>query len=369
MSVRSIASILVVSVVIAAGCGSADSSSLMNGAEEPSPADGTPTTTVPKGGGLSCDVAKLLETKCQACHGDTPSQGAKGRLVTMNDLVGASKTDPAKNAAVIALARMKDTAAPMPPASYSDPVTPAEVAAFEAWIKSNYQGACGDTTTPTLPPPGSSAGDAGTPTTSTPPTGLTCTSCHGDPARAAVAGADPQLNASPPRNTKGETGATARAVGAHQAHLTKGSMSKLVACNDCHVVPESTSHANGVVGLTFGTLAKTGNKTPAFNAGSCSATYCHGNFTGGKNATPVWTDGPMTCTSCHDAPPATGDHRRRDHDVPCSDCHGTGFTKTTVDKALHVNGVKNVGGAGSKIKTYDPATRSCSPTCHGRETW
>lgn len=329
--------------------------------------DSSPTTSIPKGGGFTCDVAKLLETKCQACHGDTPTSGAKGRLVTMKDLLGPSKTDPSRNAATIALERMKDTARPMPPASYSDPVTDSEVEAFEAWIAGGYKGACGDAS-PTTTTTTAGRDDAGSSSAST-PSGLGCTSCHGDPARAAVTGADPMLNAAPPRNTKGETGPTARAVGAHQAHLTKGSLSKLVACNDCHVVPGSTSHANGVVGLTFGTLAKTGNKTPVFNAGACSATYCHGNFAGGKNAIPSWTDGAMTCTSCHDAPPATGDHRRGDHDGPCSDCHGTGFTSTTVDKALHLNGVKNVGGTGSKINTYDPATRSCSPKCHGRETW
>lgn len=320
--------------------------------------DGLPSAKAPKGAGMPCDIATLIETKCLACHGETPTPGAQSSLVTITDLLAPAKSDASKSEAAISLARMKDTASPMPPVSYSNPVTAAEIAAFDAWIKGNYQGSCNDAGTP-----------GSTSTSSKPPANLSCTSCHGDPNRTAVTGADPMLQASPPRNTKGETGATAKGVGAHQTHLTKGSMSKLIACNDCHVVPTSTSHSNGIVGLTFGTLAKTGNKTPAYDGTSCSGTYCHGNFTGGKNAAPKWTDGPMTCTSCHEAPPATGDHRRGDHDFECFECHGTGFTSTTVNKALHVNGVKDVGGTGSKIKSYNAGTRSCSPSCHGTKTW
>jgi hypothetical protein len=36
-------------------------------------------------------------------------------------------------------------------------------------------------------------------------------------------------------------------------------------------------------------------------------------------------------------------------------------------KNLHINGVKDV--AGPNIKTWDPKTKSCTPTCHGPETW
>ncbi len=318
----------------------------------------TNVQNVPANAGLPCDIAKLLETKCMACHGETPTPGAQSSLVTIGDLLAPAKSDPTKNEATVSLARMKSTASPMPPTAYSNPVTPDELKSFEAWMAASYQGSCADKTS-------SSGGN------NTPPANLTCTSCHGDPTRAAVTGADPQLIAAPPRNTKGETATTAKGVGAHQAHLTKGSMSKLIACTECHVVPTSTSHSNGVVGLTFGTLAKTGNKTPAFDGTSCSASYCHGNFVGGNTAAqPAWTTGAaMTCTSCHDAPPATGDHKRGAHQFACSNCHGNGFTATTVDKALHINGVKNVGGAGSKINTYNAATRACSPSCHGTETW
>ncbi len=220
--------------------------------------------------------------------------------------------------------------------------------------------------------PGSSSGTTPLPDAGTPPatTGSSCTSCHGDATRAAVAGADTNLPAAPPKGTKGETATTARAVGAHQAHLAAGTYSKPLACNECHVVPTATNHSNGAVDMAFGTLAKTGGATPAWNGTSCSSAYCHGNFNGGNTAAaPAWTGGGgMTCTSCHGGPPATGDHLRTPHRVACSTCHGNGYSATTVNKALHLNGVKNAGGAGSSI-TYNAATRACSPTCHGTQTW
>lgn len=218
---------------------------------------------------------------------------------------------------------------------------------------------------------GTTSGDGGT-DGSTTTSGLTCTSCHGDPTRVPGAGADPNIKAAPPKGVKGETATNTRAVGAHQAHLAKGAtaISNPIACTECHVVPTSTSHSNGTVDIAFGTLAKTGAKTPAWNTTTCTASYCHGNFTGGAvAAAPAWTGAAMTCTSCHAGPPATGDHRRGAHNFACSNCHGNGFTATTVNKALHVNGVKNVGGAGSQINNWNPTTRACAPSCHGSEQW
>lgn len=305
---------------------------------------------VPAGAGIPCDVAALLASKCVACHGDPPSPGALAPLVTIEYLLAPSKQDPTKNEAELSLARMKDAAAPMPPTA-ANAATAAEIAAFERWIAVGYQGSCTDGGAP-------------------PPQNLTCTSCHGDANRTAIAGADPNLKAAPPVGTKGETATSMRAVGAHQAHLNRGTFANPIACTECHVVPTATNHSDGAAGLSFGKLAKTGNVTPAWDGATCTASNCHGNFTGGATAAaPSWTSGAMTCTSCHDAPPATGDHRRGAHQFACSGCHGAGYSATAVNKALHVNGVKNVGGAGSNITTWNPATRSCTPTCHGTETW
>lgn len=195
---------------------------------------------------------------------------------------------------------------------------------------------------------------------------LSCTSCHGDATRVAVNGADPAVRSAPPK-----VALAAAAPGAHLAHVNKANgVAAPLACSSCHVVPTSTTHANGKVDLVFGALAKTGGATPTTDGASCSATYCHGTFAGGSAATPTWTGAAMTCTSCHGAPPATGDHGRNPHrNAGCQACHGAGYSASTVARATHVDGKKDVGGAGSRITAWNAATKSCSPQCHGTETW
>ena len=122
----------------------------------------------------------------------------------------------------------------------------------------------------------------------------TCTSCHGDPART---GSDANLVAfysSPPVDASNAS--TGAKVGAHAKHLFTGaaggpSFSKQVACSECHnaAIPATPLHANGAPNVAFGTLARTGTVTPAYTpgaVGTCSSTYCHGNFTNGKARTP-----------------------------------------------------------------------------------
>jgi len=204
---------------------------------------------------------------------------------------------------------------------------------------------------------------------------LTCTSCHGDPARVGIPGADSRLTVAPPLGTKGETATTTRAVGAHQAHLNKATFADTpVGCSDCHAVPSSNSHSDGVAQVNFGAFAKTGGAVPTWNGTTCSNVYCHGEFTGGSTLfNPTWTGGALTCGSCHAIAPSTGDHNKHVNDkkIPCSDCHGAGYAGTattkTVNKTLHINGVKDV--AGPKMTSYNKGTRLCVSTCHKNETW
>ena len=93
---------------------------------------------------------------------------------------------------------------------------------------------------------------------------LSCTSCHGDATRAATT-LNPLLAAAPPVDTKGNTATTARGVGAHQRHLVAGALSAGTACGECHATVPSSAHSNGVVEVVFGTLARTGSVTPAWN--------------------------------------------------------------------------------------------------------
>ena len=100
---------------------------------------------------------------------------------------------------------------------------------------------------------------------------------------------------------------------------------------------------------------------------TCASTYCHGRFTGGANAgagaTMSWTStAQVTCTSCHGAPPATGQHGRHSG-RSCGDCH-PGYTTTAVNAATHVNGSKQIGN-----RIISLVNRTCTNSCHGNETW
>ena len=190
---------------------------------------------------------------------------------------------------------------------------------------------------------------------------MTCTSCHGDATKTATPEAP--LNAAPPTDTAGLT--SSPKVGAHQGHVRASDRggAASVACTECHVVPTSVGHTDGVVPITFGPLSRTGGASPTFNAQTltCSATYCHGNYSGshtyyppggeetvtvtytGKAAAPAWP-GTAGCGSCHGAPPADGTywHSGLHPGGSCSTCHpdaqGTAGTATITTPALHVDG-------------------------------
>lgn len=81
--------------------------------------------------GLPCDVAAVLQKYCTSCHGATPSGGAPTALVSYADLTQASPKGGTY--AARSLARMKDTAQPMPPKPAAA-VPLQEIAAFEAWV-------------------------------------------------------------------------------------------------------------------------------------------------------------------------------------------------------------------------------------------
>jgi hypothetical protein len=104
---------------------------------------------------LPCDVASLLNDKCVSCHGSPPSGGAPMSLVSYAQLTRPALSDPTKTMAVVAVARMMNTASPMPPVG-SPPATSAEIATLQSWISAGYpQTGC---STVSLPPPS----DAGT---------------------------------------------------------------------------------------------------------------------------------------------------------------------------------------------------------------
>ncbi|RII27971.1 MAG: hypothetical protein CXR31_05935 [Geobacter sp.] len=77
---------------------------------------------------------------------------------------------------------------------------------------------------------------------------------------------------------------------------------------------------------------------------------------------------PLVCGTCHAIPPATGQHDFHVNSLgySCAICHGTGYSSTTVNTTLHLNGVVDVV---SSIG-WNATTSTCAtPGCHGSRTW
>lgn len=82
---------------------------------------------------LPCDVAEILKTHCQSCHGASPVYGATMPLVTYADFHAAAKSDPAKKVYEMVDTRIHSAMAPMPP----PPNMPLDTAALDtlsSWI-------------------------------------------------------------------------------------------------------------------------------------------------------------------------------------------------------------------------------------------
>lgn len=223
-----------------------------------------------------------------------------------------------------------------------------------------------------------------------------CTKCHGDATRAALAGDAAGIAIAPPRDADGLTASAT--VGAHLAHLRGTSglaptwRSAGVPCASCHVVPATAStHASPAVrfrGLAATSWPGAPPITPGYTAPGCAATYCHGNFPGGRgqpggpNALMSWTGtaADAACGSCHGLPPAVQTDGVTPHTTAtaCGACHD-GYTSTSVNLATHLDGVVEVAGrhpagwvdvnlanrGGPHALAFgEGGAQSCTP-CHG----
>jgi predicted CxxxxCH...CXXCH cytochrome family protein len=162
------------------------------------------------------------------------------------------------------------------------------------------------------------------------------------------------------RPASGGGGGIDPVTGAHTIHLT-GTLAKPIVCSECH---------NGQFQVTLqGPLASANGAQGSFNTTTltCSNVYCHAGgpqleIGGGTVPLPVWNP-PSTiiCGGCHSAPGAgapTPWHPAVAAGVQCALCH-PGYTNTTVNTQLHVNGAAN-------LNAPDLATNCAA--CHGDST-
>jgi hypothetical protein len=192
-----------------------------------------------------------------------------------------------------------------------------------------------------------------------------CNTCHGN-------FNDPGIIA-PPRDASGNTSTDSLGVGAHYQHLYANDLTNNVECSNCHKVPANYLDAGHLdTGLPaeviFSNLAIANiasNAAYNHSTGTCSNTYCHGNFEFLKDSSDLqfmYTSDKMvgnnvdvvfnkvddmqdSCGSCHDLPP-------KGH-IPSaiSNCGNVGCHEgivdahgNIIDKEKHINGKKNVRG-------------------------
>jgi fibronectin type 3 domain-containing protein len=76
----------------------------------------------------------------------------------------------------------------------------------------------------------------------------------------------------------------------------------------------------------------------------------------------------LACGTCHSIPPASGEHdyHVNNRNYGCDRCHGTGYSKTTVNAATHDNGVLNFGNS---LTSWNAGAGTCTSSCHGSRTW
>jgi hypothetical protein len=152
---------------------------------------------------------------------------------------------------------------------------------------------------------------------------LACNTCHGnfsDPARIA-----------PPRDVDGNSSTNILTVGAHVSHLYENDFS-VVSCETCHKVPNANNIKNHfnpgpqVKIVVLDSLAIHGIASNAFfdqNAGTCSNTYCHGNFEFKKS------DASTERQFAYTSDKMTGNFKTVKWNLvdgsqaPCGSCHGT----------------------------------------------
>jgi predicted CxxxxCH...CXXCH cytochrome family protein len=202
-----------------------------------------------------------------------------------------------------------------------------------------------------------------------------CTFCHGT--RTPSFAGTPVWLPAPPQSvivTADQTTSNPR-IGAHQKHVGNGStLSNGVACTECHPAAADLGHVggSGAAQLAWGPLATNAGAAASMTSGTC-ANYCHGATLPGAagRTAPAWAPpSAMTCGSCHEADPTTGQHpsqRAQHSSFQCYICHGGSYVGgTTADKSLHFDGTVSKDAS---LNWQTSPVKSCDPACHNRKNW
>lgn len=210
-------------------------------------------------------------------------------------------------------------------------------------------------------------------------TAKSCESCHPGWRTSCVFchGGTQNKSGAPPVSVGGKTATSVPGVGRHTAHVTAGSTHVAYACALCHKVPTdalSVGHIDASPAeVTFTGLAK----SSAYDSKTywCTNVYCHGTGKGSLGGSAQWTGSIASgCSTCHDdetdGEPMTlsGRHAKHivDKKLSCVDCHNcvVNSTKAIVSVSKHIDGTKDVC-----LSSWNPTTRTCSPSCHNTKVW
>lgn len=122
----------VIVLAAAAGCYTAPGAG-STGARPATTTESSPTETASAeaAADLPCDVASVLASTCNSCHGATLKEGVKSHLLSHADLTASLGGGSSSTIADLCIARMKDKLQPMPPSSVA---TDAAIATLEKWV-------------------------------------------------------------------------------------------------------------------------------------------------------------------------------------------------------------------------------------------
>ena len=192
-------------------------------------------------------------------------------------------------------------------------------------------------------------------------TAQTCTTCHGDAARTGIDAAGIAFSSAPPADATGPAdrrhqGRRPRRPPPHRRRWWP----QLLEAGRLHRVPQRRHPDQPAPRQRPGQRRlrhprQDRHRHPVLRlGGTCSNTYCHGNFQNGAGANPIsWTTAAITCNSCHGTPPG-GTHPAGSTLATCGNCHGnySNATQSIINPAGHVDG------------SIDLSNMSCT-SCHG----